>query len=116
FTTARQLHGNWATLADLGYAYAVCGQPEKAGEALAALTDLARQRYVSPDCQAIVAIGLGDREQAFSWLEQVVADRSEWLSKFGVDPVLDPLRSAPRFQEMLRKVRGAGCHADREQP
>ena len=104
FTTARRLHDNWATLSNLGYAYAVSGQPAKAHEVLDELTELASRRYVSPDCQALVFIGLGDKDKAFSWLEKVVADRSEWPCKFRVDPVLDPLRSDLRFDALLRRT------------
>ena len=58
-----------------------------------------------PDCQALVYIGLGDGDQAFAWLEKVVADRSEWvLHRFRVDPVLDPLRSDPRFDVLIQRM------------
>jgi tetratricopeptide (TPR) repeat protein len=104
FETARRLYDNWATLSNVGYAYAVSGQPAKAREVLDALTDLARQRYVSPDCQALGYVGLADRDQAFAWLDKAVEDRSEWPCKFRVDPVLDPLRTDPRFDALLRRT------------
>jgi len=104
FATARRLQDNGYTLSSLGYAYGVSGQPAKARETLDALTELARQCYVSPDCQALVYIGLGDRDQAFAWLEKVVADRSEWVCRFRVDPVLDPLRSDPRFDALTQRI------------
>jgi serine/threonine protein kinase/Flp pilus assembly protein TadD len=104
FTTARRLNDYSLTLAGLGYAYAISGQQAKAQELLDTLTEQTNHRYVSPDCQAIICIGLGDRDQAFSWLEKAVEDRSEWLCKFRVDPVLDPLRSDPRFDAMLQRM------------
>jgi tetratricopeptide (TPR) repeat protein len=104
FVTARQLYDDSATITDLGHAYAVSGQPAKAQECLDALSELSRQHYISPDCQAIVFIGLGDREQAFSWLEKAVADRSEWLCRIRVDPVLDPLRSDSRFEALIQRM------------
>jgi hypothetical protein len=54
--------------------------------------------------EAVIHIGLGDKDQAFSWLEKAVEDRSEWLCQFRVDPALDPLRSDPRFDALLRRV------------
>jgi serine/threonine protein kinase len=106
FTTARQLDDNLRTFVELGYAWALAGQPDKAREALDALPEWARRGYVSPDSQALLYLGLGDREQTLSWLEKVAEARSEWLCKFFVDPVLDPVRSEPRFQALLRRVKG----------
>jgi tetratricopeptide (TPR) repeat protein len=49
--------------------------------------------------------GLADNNQAFACLEkayQMGADRMTWLK---VDPLLDPLRSDPRFQNLVRRMR-----------
>jgi serine/threonine protein kinase/lipoprotein NlpI len=105
FETAYRHSDDSITTAMLGHALAVSGQPSKARELLEKLTDSAQRGYVSPDCQAMVYIGLGDNERAFAWLEKSVEDRSEWLCKFRVDPVLDPLRSDPRFADLLRHVK-----------
>jgi tetratricopeptide (TPR) repeat protein len=104
FEAARRLEDNATTLVDLGYAYAVAGRPEKAHEALAALEGMASQGYVSPDDYAILYIGLRDWDRAFAWLDKAVEDRSEWLCKISVDPIMDPLRADPRFQSLLRLV------------
>lgn len=102
FETARCLDDNAATVSDLGHAYAAAGQPAKAREMLDDLAQRARQGYISPDRLAIVHISLGDKDEAFVWLRKAVEDRSEWLCKIRVDPILDPLRSDPRFPELLR--------------
>lgn len=104
FATARHLNDDSVTFASLGHAYALSGQLAKAREVLDELTDLAKHGYVSPDCQAIVYLGLGDRDRAFSWLEKVIAERSEWACKFRVDPVLDPLRSDARFDLLIQQA------------
>jgi serine/threonine protein kinase/Flp pilus assembly protein TadD len=105
FTLARRLHEDSITVADLGYVYGVSGRTTEAREHLDALGDLASRRYVSPDCLAIVHIGLGEKDQAFAWLERAVEDRSEWLCKIRVDPVVDPLRSDPRFDALLQRMK-----------
>ena len=107
FEIAQRLDDDSAMLVGQGYTFAVAGQRAKALEVLATLTELAQQRYLSPDDFGILAIGLGDVDQAFPWMAKAVEDRSEWFCKFGVDPVLDPLRSDPRFRELLRLVNGA---------
>ncbi len=106
FETASRLDDNPESLVGLGYAYAAAAQPAKAKEALEQLTELARHRYVSPINQAIVYIGLDDKDQAFAWLEKAYEERAEWLCKIRVDPVFDPLRSDSRFLNLLQRVTG----------
>jgi tetratricopeptide (TPR) repeat protein len=104
FETARQLDSNPETLVGLGYYHAVCGQPAKAHECLDALTDLARQRYLAPVNFALVYAGLVDKDQAFAWLEKACDDHSQWFSEIRVDPAFDPLRSDPRFVNLLERM------------
>ena len=64
---------------------------------------LSQRRYVPPDYIAIVYEGLGDRERALQWFEKAVAERSMngWILP---DPRLDPIRSDPRFQNLMRRM------------
>jgi hypothetical protein len=50
-------------------------------------------------------IGMGDREQSFAWLEKAYLQHSSVLTTLKVEPIYDPLRGDPRFQELLRRVR-----------
>jgi hypothetical protein len=52
----------------------------------------------------LIAAALEEPGQAFEWLEQARAHRCGQLIMVGVDPRFDPLRSDPRFAELLRKV------------
>jgi serine/threonine-protein kinase len=52
------------------------------------------------ECQA----QLGRKEQAFAWLEKLCEDRSYWAIYLNVVPTLDPLRSDPRFTNLLRRI------------
>src|SRR5262245_25444738 len=47
---------------------------------------------------------LGNKEQAFVWLEKLCQERSYWAIYLNVVPTLDPLRSDPRFSELLRSI------------
>jgi len=53
---------------------------------------------------ALVYSGLGDKDQAFEWLERAYKVRDKGLTYFKVDPCLDPLRSDPRFQDLVRRM------------
>ena len=48
--------------------------------------------------------GLGDKEQAFAWLEKAYQERRGRMFLLNVDPLLEPLRSDPRFQDLLRRI------------
>ena len=53
---------------------------------------------------ALVNVGLGQREQAISRLEQAAEERDPMMPELNVWPGLDPLRAAPRFQALLRRM------------
>ena len=88
----------------LGYAYAVSGHPGEARRVLAELERLATQRYVSPLDFAVVHAGLGQRDQAFSWLEKAFDDKVARLSGVRADPRLASLHADPRFADLLRRM------------
>ena len=48
--------------------------------------------------------GLGDKEQAFAWLEKAYQERRGRMFLLSVDPLLEPLRSDPRFQDLVRRI------------
>jgi hypothetical protein len=52
----------------------------------------------------MVYLGLGERDEAFKWLDRAFLSRSSTLSFIGVDPRADPLRGDPRFQDLLRRM------------
>jgi len=64
----------------------------------------ARERYVSPAGIALIHAALGNKDQAFQWLEQAYKDRSWWLVFMKVDPRFDSLRSDRRFEALLQRV------------
>jgi eukaryotic-like serine/threonine-protein kinase len=91
-------------LGQLGNVYAVSGKRNEALRIIDELMELSQRRYVSPSSFAIVYIGLGDKDQAFAWLEKAYEERSTFLTEFKVEPMFDSLRSDPRFQDLLRRV------------
>jgi TolB-like protein/DNA-binding winged helix-turn-helix (wHTH) protein/Flp pilus assembly protein TadD len=92
-------------LRSLGNAYAVAGRKGQAQQVLREIREDSTRRYVSPFSFALIYTGLGDKEQAFEWLQKAYQQRDPSLSTLRGDPRLDPLRSDPRFQDLLRRVR-----------
>jgi TolB-like protein/DNA-binding winged helix-turn-helix (wHTH) protein len=68
------------------------------------LKERAKTRYVSPMTIADRYVHLGDREQAIAWLEKAYQERASRLRYLKMDPVYDPLRSDPRFHDLLRRI------------
>jgi hypothetical protein len=86
----------------LGAAYARVGDR---GRALAILHGLrASAEHVSPGELAILLTALGEREQAFASLDEAYRQRDIQLQNLGVDRGFDPLRSDPRFEDLMRRV------------
>jgi TolB-like protein/DNA-binding winged helix-turn-helix (wHTH) protein/Flp pilus assembly protein TadD len=90
--------------ARLGSAYARIGKIAEARRILRELEEEARTRYVPPCLIAALYVGLGDKEQAFDWLEKAFQERDVLLMTLKFESHLDPLRMDRRFQDMVRRV------------
>jgi len=97
--------GNLLYLASLGHAYARGGKTKQARATLQRLTRASADRYVSAYDVAVIHIALGDMETGLDWLERAQEERSPWVGYMRVDPRLDPVRSYPRFVQLLRNAR-----------
>ncbi len=60
--------------------------------------------YVAAVEHVIAYMRLGDREQAFSWLEKAARERNRMAFQMRINPLFDPLRSDPRFEEITSQV------------
>ena len=90
--------------ADLGYGYALSGNREEALRVRTMLIERSKQRYVPAYLIALVHAGLNDKDGAFEWMEKAYEERSMYLVYLAVEPALDPLRSDPRFGQLLRRM------------
>jgi tetratricopeptide (TPR) repeat protein len=102
--TAWKLDKEPESLAQLGHMYAIAGRNADALRVLTQLKELSRRSYVSAYEFGVLYAGLGDRNEAFRWLERVAEDRSEFFAMVNVDPRLDVLHSDPRFGALRRAV------------
>ncbi|MGH9932272.1 MAG: tetratricopeptide repeat protein, partial [Pyrinomonadaceae bacterium] len=110
FQKGVKLSGSPLMLALLGHAYAASGKTKEARQVLSDLHDLSEsreaesRRYISPYTVAAIYTGLGDKDQAFKWLEQAYEERDVWLMNLKVDPVFAKLRTDKRFQNLLTRA------------
>jgi len=96
--------GSASSLELLGYAHARLGERNEALRMVEELRELAKRSFVSSFSFALVYAGLEDRDQAFTWLEKACEERFNRLAYVKVEALWDPLRSDPRFAELLRRI------------
>ena len=49
-------------------------------------------------------VGLGEHDQALNWIDKAYEERFNRLAYLKREPVWDPLRSDPRFVDLLRRI------------
>jgi TolB-like protein/Tfp pilus assembly protein PilF len=90
-----------------GQLAAIMGRPEEARQALTALDELEKHRYVDFFWRALLYLGLGDKDRALHFLEQSYANNEGYeIGLIKVDPMLDSLHGDPRFGALVQKVVG----------
>ena len=88
----------------LAYTYAMTGRRDEALKILNEQNRLAKQEYISPYNFAIIYTGLGDKDRAFEWLEKGVEEKTPLIFRLKTRPIFEPLRSDPRYAELLRRM------------
>jgi eukaryotic-like serine/threonine-protein kinase len=94
--------GDTLALSGLGYAYAAAGRRLEAQKVLDQLNEISKQEYVPAVYRAPIYAALGEKDKAFEWLEKAYEERS--IGDIQAVPVYDPLRSDPRFADLLRRM------------
>lgn len=89
----------------LAYAYAMSGKKAQARALVAELKEHYKQRRVSPYFMAMIHSGLGEKDQAFNFLEEAYREHSRPLGALKLNPVWDSLRPDPRFADLLRRIK-----------
>jgi TolB-like protein len=92
------------SLGHLGNAYARAGQLAAARKTIAKLEEHVAKDGVGRYEIALVYTGMGEKAEAFKWLEEAYTAHDVGLVYLKIDPCLDPLRSDPHFDDLLRRV------------
>jgi TolB-like protein/class 3 adenylate cyclase/Flp pilus assembly protein TadD len=104
FSKATELSkGNAESIMMTGYTWAKAGESAKARAVLAQLKALADQ-HVPAEHIAMLCSALGEKDEAFVWLEKACENREVRLCRLKVDPRWDSLRSDPRFVAILKRI------------
>jgi TolB-like protein/tetratricopeptide (TPR) repeat protein len=105
FARAEKLTGD-APFMVMAYAHAqaLAGNIAEARKGLRTLAQMKQTRRVPDIYPAAIHIALGEKDQAFQWLDSAYQDKVDRLVYLKVEPMADPLRSDPRFAQLLRKI------------
>ena len=96
---------------NLAYAYALSNQRD---EALRILNDLKTRSTRDASEIALIYVGLGEKDQAMTWLETAYAEH--FNPSILVRPAFDPLRSDPRFQDLVHRIGLASAYGSPSPP
>jgi hypothetical protein len=88
----------------LGTGYARAGRSDKAREILGDLLERSKRMYISPFMLALLCIVLDERDRAFEFLEEAYRSGDTDLSYLKIEPILDTVRSDPRYKAMLNRI------------
>ncbi len=89
---------------DLAWVYAAVGNKTKANAILDGLMQKAQPEYMSPYSIGVIHAALGQKDDAFRYLNRAFAERDSQITYLALDPELDPLRSDPRFEGLLEQL------------
>jgi len=102
---AYELSRDFHVLGLLGHAYALRGNREKAFQLLKQLQDLEQQSSDWNYGLALIYLALGDKNEALNRLEESYRSGEVGFTlNIKVDPMLDPLRGDPRFENLANQI------------
>jgi TolB-like protein/class 3 adenylate cyclase/Flp pilus assembly protein TadD len=101
----RPISQDWSWIvAGIGYVDGLLGKRAEAQKIIDELTARSAREYIDPVLIAFIYIPLGDKEQAFAWMEKGYQERSGQILWLKVEPLFDPLRSDPRFKDLVHRI------------
>ena len=105
FKKASELSGNEVSqLNTQAITCAMLGDRKRAMELFKQLKQLSKTKYISPMILAILPMLLGDLDEAFELIDQAYAEKANALVYLNVEPFFDPLRSDPRYAQLIEKM------------
>jgi len=104
FRMAEELSGELWARTELAHAYAASDRKDEAQKILDEFKGRPERSNFSPYQMAIIYAGLGEKDRAFERLERAYEERNHGLVELKVEPMLDGLRSDPRFTDLLQRI------------
>ena len=102
---AKPISADWSWIvADLGYVEALLGKRSEAEKIIQNLKERTAREYIDPCLIAYIYIALGDKDEAFAWMDRARQERSGLICWLQIEPKFDPIRSDPRFANLVHRM------------
>src|SRR6266705_2108233 len=101
---ARKIDNWYWIVAEIACVNAFLGKRDEARKIIAELTERATHEYIDETLIVYIFTALGDKDQAFAWMEKGFQSRAGNLPWMIMEPKFDPLRSDPRFGQFVRQI------------
>lgn len=88
----------------VGLAYAALGRVDDAKTVIDSYLDRMKTEFVWVAVIALQYAAIGDLDEAFRWLEKAYEDKESWIGYLLVEPLFDPLRDDPRFDDLVARM------------
>jgi TolB-like protein/Tfp pilus assembly protein PilF len=92
--------------AEIGFTQASAGDRQAAIKTLKQLNDESKRVYVDPYLNAVIYLGLKDRENTYAWLDRAYVARSPFLISIATDPKWSESQSDARFTALWNRMTG----------
>jgi len=101
---ASKIDNGFAVKAMTAHVHAAAGDRRKAEQLLVELKEISSRRYVCAYEIAHTYVKLGDKKQAFEWLEKGTRDRADCMIWLLAEPWMDPLRGESKYKELIKQI------------
>ena len=95
---------DFAIAQEAAHVYPKSGYPAAMRRIIEMQLQLAKRRYVDPADIGFNYAELGEKDEAFAWLDKAYAEKSNLLAWVKVIPLMNGLRSDPRYAALLKKI------------
>jgi TolB-like protein/class 3 adenylate cyclase len=96
---------NWAwIIAEIGCVEAWSGNRDEAHKVIDELKARTAHEYIDESLIVYIYAALGERDEAFAWMEKGYQSRAGNLPWLEIDPKFDPIRSDPRFDQFVKRI------------
>jgi eukaryotic-like serine/threonine-protein kinase len=89
---------------EVGKVYSQSGIEAALREWAKQMVELSKRRYEDPGRIGFIYAKAGDKDQAFAWLEKSLQEKSDASQYLKTSHMADPLRSDPRYEEMIKRM------------
>jgi TolB-like protein/Tfp pilus assembly protein PilF len=104
-TRAKPISAEWSWIVgDLGYVDALLRKRPEAEKIIQELKERTEREYIDPVLIAYIYIALGDKGEAFAWMDKAYRERSGMICWLQIEPKFDPIRSDPRFADLVHRM------------